>query len=37
MVPNKNLVSIENIWPKDAPDLENIPKYIEKYQKPKES
>ena len=32
MVPNKNLVSIENIWPKDAPDLENIPKYIEKYQ-----
>ena len=27
----KNLASIKNIWPKSAPNLNNIPKYIEKY------
>ena len=27
----KNLASIKNIWPKSAPNLNNISKYIEKY------
>ena len=27
----KNLASIKNIWPKSAPNLNNIAKYIEKY------
>ena len=31
MSTNKNLANIKNIWPKDAPNLNNIPKYIEKY------
>ena len=28
---NKNLTNIKNIWPKDAPNLNNLSKYIEKY------
>ena len=28
---NKNLTNIKNIWPKDAPNLNNVSKYIEKY------
>ena len=28
---NKNLINIKNIWPKDAPNLNNVSKYIEKY------
>ena len=28
---NKNLANIKNIWPKDAPNLNNVSKYIEKY------
>ena len=31
MSQNKNLSNIKDIWPKDAPDLDNIPKYIKKY------
>ena len=32
MFSNNNLSNIKNIWPKkDAPNLKNIPKYIEKY------
>ena len=31
MSQNKNLSNIKGIWPKDAPDLDNIPKYIKKY------
>ena len=31
MSANKNLANIKNIWPKDAPNLNNVPKYIEKY------
>ena len=28
---NKNFTNIKNIWPKDAPNLNNVSKYIEKY------
>ena len=31
MSANKNLANIKNIWPKDAPNLNNVSKYIEKY------
>ena len=32
MSSNKNWASIKNIWPQEAPNLDNVPKYIEKYQ-----
>ena len=28
---NYNLEKIKNFWPKDAPDIKSVPKYIEKY------
>jgi len=31
MSKEKNLEEIKNIWPKDAPDINNVPRYIEKY------
>ena len=31
MSSNKNLANIKAIWPKDAPNLNNVSKYIEKY------
>ena len=31
MSKERNLDEIKNIWPKDAPDIDNVPRYIEKY------
>ena len=31
MSEEKNLEEIEIFWPKDAPDINNVPKYINKY------
>ena len=28
-----NLEEIKKFWPKDAPDVTNVPKYIKKYKK----
>ena len=28
-----NLEGIKKFWPKDAPDVTNVPKYIKKYKK----
>ena len=31
MTEEKNFESIKSFWPSDAPDIKNIPKYIDKY------
>ena len=35
MSENISLEDIKKFWPKDAPDLKNVPKYISKYKKDK--
>ena len=31
MPEEKNLDEIKKFWPKEVPDIENVPKYIKKY------
>ena len=31
MSTEKNLVALKKIWPSEAPDINNVPKYLEKY------
>ena len=31
MLEEENLDKFKKFWPKDAPDINNIPKYIKKY------
>jgi len=33
MSEEKNLEEIKKFWPKDAPDVKNVPKYVKKYKK----
>ena len=35
MLKDISLDEIKKIWPKDAPDIKNVPKYISKYKKDK--
>ena len=33
MSKENHLKAIEKFWPKDAPEIKNIPKYVSKYKK----
>ena len=33
MSEENNLEEIKKFWPKDAPDVKNVPKYVKKYKK----
>ena len=33
MSEENSLEEIKKIWPKDAPDVANVPKYVQKYKK----
>ena len=33
MSEENNLEEIKKFWPKDAPDVTNVPKYVKKYKK----
>ena len=33
MSEENNLENIKKFWPKDAPDVTNVPKYVKKYKK----